>query len=78
MCTTSIERVTNPARDNVDNLAVQMFCMIVQSNSDLVTKSHELIVKKLHSNNTTEAARAIGVCCYFFICFKMYLLSTYF
>lgn len=55
------ERVTNPNRDNADNLAVQMFCMIVQSNSGLVTKAHDLIVKKMHSENTTEASRAIGV-----------------
>ncbi|KNC28790.1 hypothetical protein FF38_09954 [Lucilia cuprina] len=56
-----LERVTNPAKVDVDNLAVQMFCMIVQSNSDLVTKAHELIVNKMHSSNTTEAARAIGL-----------------
>lgn len=57
----TVERVTSPARNSVDNLAVQMFCIIVQSNSGLVTKAHELIVKKMHSDNTTEATRAIGV-----------------
>ncbi|TMW53394.1 hypothetical protein DOY81_001516 [Sarcophaga bullata] len=56
-----LERVTNPDREQVDNLAVQMFCMMVQSNSDLVTRAHELIVEKMHSSNITEATRAIGL-----------------
>lgn len=56
------ERSTNPRKDDVDNMAVQMFCMIVNSNKgDLVNKAHELIVKKIRSQNITEANRAIGV-----------------
>ncbi|KAM7348907.1 ADP-ribosylation factor-binding protein Gga [Cochliomyia hominivorax] len=56
-----LERVTNPSRDSPDNLAFQMFCMIVQSNNSLISKAHELIVKKMHSNNITVAIRAIGL-----------------
>lgn len=56
------ERSTNPRKEDVDNMAVQMFCMIVNSNKgDLVNKAHELIVKKIRSQNITEANRAIGV-----------------
>uniref|UniRef100_A0A1I8Q937 VHS domain-containing protein n=1 Tax=Stomoxys calcitrans TaxID=35570 RepID=A0A1I8Q937_STOCA len=57
-----LERATNPTKDEIDNMAVQMFCMIVNSNKGLlVNKAHKLIVAKIYSPNVIEANRAIGI-----------------
>jgi len=54
------ERATNPAQ-KIDELGVQMFCIVVKSNAQLVHKAQEMIVAKVRSTNVTEATRAISV-----------------
>lgn len=56
-----IDRATNPAKERVDELGVQMFCIVVRSNAQLVHKAQEMIVAKVRSSNVTEATRAIAV-----------------
>ncbi|XP_061386684.1 ADP-ribosylation factor-binding protein GGA3 [Musca vetustissima] len=57
-----LERSTNPSQVEVDNMAVQIFCMLVNNNKDaLVEKAQQLIVDKIKSHNTTEADKAIGL-----------------
>ncbi|EDV46238.1 ADP-ribosylation factor-binding protein GGA2 [Drosophila erecta] len=55
-----LERATNPAH-KIDELAVQMFCIVVKSNGQLVHKAQEMIVAKVRSTNVTEATRAISL-----------------
>ncbi|XP_017055372.1 ADP-ribosylation factor-binding protein GGA2 [Drosophila ficusphila] len=55
-----LERATNPAK-KIDELGVQMFCIVVKSNAQLVHKAQEMIVAKVRSSNTTEAIRAISL-----------------
>lgn len=57
----TIDRATNPAKERVDELGVQMFCIVVRSNAQLVHKAQEMIVAKVRSSNVTEATRAIAV-----------------
>ncbi|KAH8346052.1 hypothetical protein KR084_009348, partial [Drosophila pseudotakahashii] len=54
------ERATNPAK-KIDELGVQMFCIVVKSNAQLVHKAQEMIVAKVRSSNITEATRAISL-----------------
>uniref|UniRef100_A0A1B0AN94 Uncharacterized protein n=1 Tax=Glossina palpalis gambiensis TaxID=67801 RepID=A0A1B0AN94_9MUSC len=56
-----LERATNPAKDSVDQMAVQMFCLIVRSNADLVNKAHDLLTIKMFSTSSLEALRAVGL-----------------
>ncbi|XP_075154860.1 ADP-ribosylation factor-binding protein Gga [Haematobia irritans] len=57
-----IERATDPSKDEVDNMAVQLFCMIVNHNQGSLTDhAHELIIKKIKSGDVTVANRAIGI-----------------
>ncbi|XP_030378583.1 ADP-ribosylation factor-binding protein GGA2 [Scaptodrosophila lebanonensis] len=56
-----LDRATNPAKDTVDELGVQMFCIVVRSNAQLVQKAQEMIVSKVRSSNITEATRAIAL-----------------
>ncbi|EDW45635.1 GM11378 [Drosophila sechellia] len=55
-----LERATNPAQ-KIDELGVQMFCIVVKSNAQLVHKAQEMIVAKVRSTNVTEATRAISL-----------------
>ncbi|XP_016988546.1 ADP-ribosylation factor-binding protein GGA2 [Drosophila rhopaloa] len=55
-----LERATNPAK-KIDELGVQMFCIVVKSNAQLVHKAQEMIVGKVQSSNVTEAIRAISL-----------------
>nr|XP_016936944.1 ADP-ribosylation factor-binding protein GGA1 [Drosophila suzukii] len=55
-----LERATNPAK-KIDELGVQMFCIVVKSNAQLVHKAQEMIVAKVRSTNVTEATRAISL-----------------
>ncbi|KAI8034237.1 hypothetical protein M5D96_012996 [Drosophila gunungcola] len=55
-----LERATNPAK-KIDELGVQMFCIVVKSNAQLVHKAQEMIVAKVQSTNVTEATRAISL-----------------
>ncbi|KAH8364891.1 hypothetical protein KR200_000208, partial [Drosophila serrata] len=57
----STDRATNPAKERVDELGVQMFCIVVRSNGQLVHKAQEMIVAKVRSVNITEATRAISL-----------------
>ncbi|XP_037937327.1 ADP-ribosylation factor-binding protein GGA1 [Teleopsis dalmanni] len=52
-------RATNPEQEPVDELSVQMFCMVLRSNSQLIQKAHELLMSKVRSSNVMEATRAI-------------------
>ncbi|KAH8421402.1 hypothetical protein KR009_004116 [Drosophila setifemur] len=56
-----LDRATNPAKERVDELGVQMFCIVVKSNGHLVHKAQEMIVAKVRSANITEATRAISL-----------------
>ncbi|XP_017099600.2 ADP-ribosylation factor-binding protein GGA1 [Drosophila bipectinata] len=56
-----LDRATNPAKERVDELGVQMFCIVVKSNTQLVHKAQEMIVAKVRSTNITEATRAISL-----------------
>ncbi|KAH8304099.1 hypothetical protein KR059_000477 [Drosophila kikkawai] len=56
-----LDRATNPAKERVDELGVQMFCIVVRSNGQLVHKAQEMIVAKVRSANVTEATRAISL-----------------
>lgn len=56
-----LDRATNPAKERVDELGVQMFCIVVKSNAQLVHKAQEMIVAKVRSANITEATRAISL-----------------
>ncbi|XP_073829368.1 ADP-ribosylation factor-binding protein Gga [Musca autumnalis] len=57
-----LERSTNPLDVEVDNMAVQIFCLLVNNNKDaLVERAHQLIVDKIKSQNATEADKAIGL-----------------
>ncbi|KAH8245234.1 hypothetical protein KR032_006866 [Drosophila birchii] len=56
-----LDRATNPAKERVDELGVQMFCIVVRSNGQLVHKAQEMIVAKVRSSNVTEATRAISL-----------------
>ncbi|XP_016948533.1 ADP-ribosylation factor-binding protein GGA2 [Drosophila biarmipes] len=55
-----LERATNPAK-KIDEMGVQMFCIVVKSNAQLVHKAQEMIVAKVRSPNVTEATRAISL-----------------
>ncbi|KAH8386622.1 hypothetical protein KR093_001607 [Drosophila rubida] len=59
--TEMLDRATNPAKERVDELGVQMFCIVVRSNAQLVHKAQEMIVAKVRSSNVTEATRAIAL-----------------
>ncbi|EDW07556.1 ADP-ribosylation factor-binding protein GGA2 [Drosophila mojavensis] len=59
--TEMLDRATNPTKDRVDELGVQMFCIVVRSNSQLVHKAQSMIVAKMHSSNIKEATRAIAL-----------------
>ncbi|XP_030243767.1 ADP-ribosylation factor-binding protein GGA2 [Drosophila navojoa] len=59
--TEMLDRATNPTKDRVDELGVQMFCIVVRSNSQLVHKAQSMIVAKVHSSNIKEATRAIAL-----------------
>ncbi|KAH8284250.1 hypothetical protein KR044_001221 [Drosophila immigrans] len=59
--TEMLDRATNPAKERVDELGVQMFCIVVRSNAQLVHKAQEMIVAKVRSSNVTEATRAISL-----------------
>lgn len=59
--TEMLDRATNPAKERVDELGVQMFCIVVRSNNHLVHKAQEMIVAKVRSSNVTEATRAIAL-----------------
>ncbi|EDV91928.1 ADP-ribosylation factor-binding protein GGA3 [Drosophila grimshawi] len=59
--TEMLDRATNPSKEQVDELGVQMFCIVVRSNSQLVHKAQEMIVAKVRSTNVTEAHRAIAL-----------------
>ncbi|XP_034119152.1 ADP-ribosylation factor-binding protein GGA2 [Drosophila albomicans] len=59
--TEMLDRATNPAKESVDELGVQMFCIVVRSNNQLVHKAQEMIVAKVRSSNVTEATRAIAL-----------------
>ncbi|XP_034479602.1 ADP-ribosylation factor-binding protein GGA1 [Drosophila innubila] len=59
--TEMLDRATNPAKEQVDELGVQMFCIVVRSNGQLVHKAQEMIVAKVRSSNVTEATRAIAL-----------------
>ncbi|SPP86518.1 ADP-ribosylation factor-binding protein GGA2 isoform X1 [Drosophila guanche] len=56
-----LDRATNPAKERVDELGVQMFCIVVRSHVHLVHKAQEMIVAKVRSANVTEATRAISL-----------------
>ncbi|EDW27534.1 GL20223 [Drosophila persimilis] len=56
-----LDRATNPAKERVDELGVQMFCIVVKSHVQLVHKAQEMIVAKVRSANVTEATRAISL-----------------
>lgn len=60
-CTANADRATNPTKERVDELGVQMFCIVVRSNTQLVHKAQEMIVTKVRSTNVNEAIRAIAV-----------------
>ncbi|KAL7742835.1 hypothetical protein ACLKA6_012259 [Drosophila palustris] len=59
--TEMLDRATNPAKERVDELGVQMFCIVVRSNGQMVHKAQEMIVAKVRSSNVTEATRAIAL-----------------
>ncbi|EDW65836.1 ADP-ribosylation factor-binding protein GGA1 [Drosophila virilis] len=59
--TEMLDRATNPTKERVDELGVQMFCIVVRSNSQLVHKAQEMIVTKVRSTNVNEAIRAIAL-----------------
>ncbi|XP_064536951.1 ADP-ribosylation factor-binding protein GGA2 [Drosophila montana] len=56
-----LDRATNPTKERVDELGVQMFCIVVRSNTQLVHKAQEMIVGKVRSTNVNEAIRAIAL-----------------
>ncbi|XP_017852837.2 ADP-ribosylation factor-binding protein GGA1 isoform X1 [Drosophila busckii] len=56
-----LDRATKPDKDRVDELGVQMFCLVVRSNSQLVHKAQEMIRTKICSSNVIEATRAIAL-----------------
>ncbi|XP_030566306.1 ADP-ribosylation factor-binding protein GGA1 [Drosophila novamexicana] len=59
--TEMLDRATNPTKERVDELGVQMFCIVVRSNTQLVHKAQEMIVTKVRSTNVNEAIRAIAL-----------------
>ncbi|KAH8307503.1 hypothetical protein KR018_005581 [Drosophila ironensis] len=56
-----LDRATNPAKERLDELGVQMFCIVVKSNPRLVHKAQEMIVAKVRSTSVSEATRAISI-----------------
>ncbi|XP_067639977.1 ADP-ribosylation factor-binding protein GGA1 isoform X3 [Eurosta solidaginis] len=56
-----LNRATNPSRETVDELSLQMFCLVVKSNPKLIDRAQEMIMLKVRSNNITESTRAINL-----------------
>ncbi|XP_068159886.1 ADP-ribosylation factor-binding protein GGA1 [Drosophila tropicalis] len=56
-----LDRATNPTKEKVDELGVQMFCLVVRSNTQLVQRAQEMIMTKVRSANVTEATRGIAL-----------------
>lgn len=54
-----LERATNPAAENVDELAVQIFCVTVRNDPKLIHEAMSLIVSKIQSSNVTQSIRGV-------------------
>ncbi|XP_055913571.1 ADP-ribosylation factor-binding protein GGA1 [Eupeodes corollae] len=58
---TMLERATNPAAENVDELAVQIFSLTVRNDSNLIHEAMSLILSKIRSPNVTESIRGVSL-----------------
>ncbi|XP_055844236.1 ADP-ribosylation factor-binding protein GGA3 [Episyrphus balteatus] len=56
-----LERATNPAAENVDELAVQIFCVTVRNDPNLIHEAMSLIVSKIQSSNVTQSIRGVSL-----------------
>ncbi|XP_067639976.1 ADP-ribosylation factor-binding protein GGA1 isoform X2 [Eurosta solidaginis] len=49
-----LNRATNPSRETVDELSLQMFCLVVKSNPKLIDRAQEMIMLKLLEECMTQ------------------------
>lgn len=56
-----LERATNPAAENVDELSVQIFCVTVHNDPSLIHEAMSLIISKIQSSNVTQSIRGIAL-----------------